>query len=367
MLTKKWDVLVNIKAVGLNPVDVKLTKKLKADVDLSDSIKNGVLGYDGAGVIAEVGELAKSLNFSVGDEVFFASPFTRGGTYAEYMLVDARIIAKKPKALSFEEAAAVPLVALTGWNGLITNMKLDYELQKLAKEKPGQMRYLLLLPGAGGTGSLALQLASKYLNKHGNLVIIASASRPESAEHCLELGAHLTVNPRENMKEQFAKMAVDPKNEKYFPKTQIGAEEEGYFKAGRFLNFVYYGMLPELYETALYECLVPFGHIARYVEGNYQHTAQVFMPALTISSVFMFARMNNEAAGTDMREDGQILEKFRQMIDGEMIDGENFDLNVFRKRFMGKVVEGPMDAQKVIENHKEQEGGKMMGKIAFTF
>jgi NADPH2:quinone reductase len=177
------DLLVEVKAVSVNPVDTKVRKR--ADP------KGGapkILGYDAAGVVAAVGSDAKL--FKPGDEVFYAGSILRQGTDAEYHLVDERIVGAKPKTLDFAAAAALPLTSITAWEMLF---------DRLAVPRDGaEGRSLLIVGGAGGVGSIAIQLA-RHLTK---LTIITTASRPETVAWCKELGAHHVIDHSKPMATQ---------------------------------------------------------------------------------------------------------------------------------------------------------------------
>ena len=177
------DLLVEVKAVSVNPVDTKVRKR--ADP------KGGapkILGYDAAGVVTAVGSGAKL--FKSGDEVFYAGSILRQGTDAEYHLVDERIVGAKPKTLDFAAAAALPLTSITAWEMLF---------DRLAVPRDGaEGRSLLIVGGAGGVGSIAIQLA-RHLTK---LTIITTASRPETVAWCKELGAHHVIDHSKPMAAQ---------------------------------------------------------------------------------------------------------------------------------------------------------------------
>jgi NADPH2:quinone reductase len=166
------DLLVRVRAVSVNPVDTKQQKGAAKDTTLPAP---KILGYDSSGVVEAVGS-AVSL-FQPGDAVFYAGSIKRQGTNAEFHLVDERIVGRKPKSLSDAEAAALPLTALTAWEAFFDRMRIP--------EGGGAGRSLLLIGGAGGVGSVAIQLAEQLTKLH----VIATASREESARWCRELGA----------------------------------------------------------------------------------------------------------------------------------------------------------------------------------
>ncbi len=168
------DLLVRVHAVGVNPVDYKVRRS-------HDGKAPRVLGWDAAGVVEEVG--SEAALFAPGDAVYYAGDVTRSGSNAEYQLVDERLAGRKPQTLSFAEAAALPLTTITAWESLF---------ERIGVSANDRGKTLLILGGAGGVGSIAIQLAKQLTG----LRVIASASRPESAAWCRELGADATVDHR---------------------------------------------------------------------------------------------------------------------------------------------------------------------------
>src|SRR5829696_979495 len=167
------DLLVEVRAVSVNPVDVKL----RSSVDPGGRPR--VLGFDAAGVVLEAGPQASG--FRAGDEVFYAGSVARPGSYATLQLVDERIVGRKPRSLDFAAAAAVPLTAITAWEALFDRLRLTAD----------SAGALLVVAGAGGVGSMAIQLARRLTN----LTVVATASRPESVAWARQMGAHQVANP----------------------------------------------------------------------------------------------------------------------------------------------------------------------------
>lgn len=172
------DLLVRVKAVSVNPVD-NLTRS-RAARDCDEAVPQ-VLGWDAAGTVVSVGP--EATRFRPGDPVFYAGSVTRPGCDCELHLVDERIVGKKPKTLSFAEAAALPLTSVTAW-------ELLFDRLGVSRTGADAGKTALVLGGAGGVGSIALQLAKRL----SGLRVIASASRPESAKWALELGADLVID-----------------------------------------------------------------------------------------------------------------------------------------------------------------------------
>ncbi len=186
------DLRVRVKAVSVNPVDTKVRKRAAPK---EGEVK--ILGFDAAGVVDAVGPDVTL--FKPGDEVFYAGSILRQGTNSELHLVDERIVGRKPASLSFTEAAALPLTAITAW-------ELLFDRLGVAPGKSVDPRTLLVIGGAGGVGSILIQLARRLTG----LTIVATASRPESKAWCLDLGAHHVVNHAEPLKPQIEALKAPP-------------------------------------------------------------------------------------------------------------------------------------------------------------
>jgi len=181
---RRTDLLVEVKAVAVNPVDAKL--RCKAD----PVGEPRVLGFDAAGIVRAIG--AGVARFGIGDEVWYAGAINRPGSNAELQRVDARIVGRKPRRLSWAEAAAMPLTAITAWEMLFDRLGVP--------RGGGAGKMLLVIGGAGGVGSMAIQLARHLTGLH----IIATASRDETRKWCLALGAHEVIDHTGNMPAQLA-------------------------------------------------------------------------------------------------------------------------------------------------------------------
>jgi zinc-binding alcohol dehydrogenase family protein len=177
------DLQVAVKAISVNPVDTKV--RMRADP------KGGepkILGYDATGVVAACGPDVTL--FRPGDEVWYAGSIVRPGTNSEFHLVDERIVGRKPKTPDFAAAAALPLTSITAWEMLFDRFGIA--------RGGAEGKSLLIIGGAGGVGSIAIQLA-RTLTK---LTVIATASRPDTQSWCKELGAHHVVDHSKPMAEQ---------------------------------------------------------------------------------------------------------------------------------------------------------------------
>ena len=170
------DLLVAVKAISVNPVDVKI----RANAPPAEGAAK-VIGWDAAGVVQAVGPDVTM--FKPGDEVWYAGDLTRAGTNSELHLVDERIVGHKPRTLDFAQAAALPLTAITAW-------ELLFERLQVSRDKGVTGKSLLVIGAAGGVGSILVQLARQLTG----LTVIGTASREDTAEWVKELGAHHVID-----------------------------------------------------------------------------------------------------------------------------------------------------------------------------
>jgi zinc-binding alcohol dehydrogenase family protein len=189
---KGRDIRVAVKAISANPVDYKVRKRAAPPEG-----QTKILGYDASGVVDAVGPDASL--FKPGDEVFYAGSILRQGTNSEFHLVDERIVGRKPKTLSFAQATALPLTSITAW-------ELLFDRLMVVPGKSFDPRTLLIVGGAGGVGSILIQLARRLTG----LTVVATASRPESQTWCHELGAHAVIDHAKPMKEQIEQLKLPP-------------------------------------------------------------------------------------------------------------------------------------------------------------
>lgn len=188
------DLLVQIKAISVNPVDTKVRRRTSTTGD-----SHQVLGWDAVGEVVAVGEQVNS--YRRGDKVWYAGDITRPGANAEYHLVDERIVGKRPTSLSDAEAAAIPLTAITAWELLFD--RLGFEQIADAKRNPDQR--LLIVGAAGGVGSILTQLARQLTGA----TVIGTASRPESQEWVKDLGADYVIDHRQPFSEELARIGIE--------------------------------------------------------------------------------------------------------------------------------------------------------------
>lgn len=171
------DLLVKVEAVSVNPVDTKIRKR----VDPQGADK--VLGWDAAGTVIAIG--ADVTLFKPGDAVYYAGAIDRSGSNAALQLVDERIVGRKPATLDFAQAAAMPLTAITAW-------ELLFDRLGVPRGSTARSGVVLVVGGAGGVGSMAIQLARRLTN----FTVVATASRDDSRAWANDMGAHHVVDHR---------------------------------------------------------------------------------------------------------------------------------------------------------------------------
>lgn len=307
----EYDLLVRVEAVSVNPVDTKL-RSPKPQIEAQPR----VLGFDTAGVVEAAGAAVD--DFKPGDRVYYAGDVTRPGSNAEYQLVDARLAGHAPASLDAAQAAALPLVAITAWELLFQRMPYD-------SERGGQGKSLLVIAGAGGVGSIAIQLA-----RRAGFTVIATASRPETIEWCRALGAHHVVDHRQALAPQLAAL--------------------GFAQVDAAINLAD----TDRYWEALGELLAPEGHLGLIVEpkGALKIGDPYKAKCIGIHWEMMFARPRFRTA--DMAEQGRILERVAQLVDAGELRG------------IQRETLGPINAANLREAHRRLESGTTIGKLTLA-
>ena len=184
------DVLVEVRAISANPIDTKVRRTVSAAERMWK-----VLGWDATGVVRAVGEDVSL--FKVGDEVWYAGDITRAGANSELHVVDERVVGRKPKTLSFAEAAALPLTGITAWEILFDRLLIT---------KNGSAKKTIIVIGAGGgVGSIMVQL----LRELTSFTIIGTASRPDTHDWLKQLGVHHVINHHEPLAPQLAAVGIE--------------------------------------------------------------------------------------------------------------------------------------------------------------
>ncbi|WP_040642540.1 zinc-binding alcohol dehydrogenase family protein [Psychrobacter aquaticus] len=194
------DILVEVKAISVNPVDYKIRQSRPAPEN-----EYAVIGWDAAGIVTAVGEDVSL--FSVGDKVYYAGDLTRSGSNAEYQLVDERIVGRMPASLSFAEAAALPLTTITAWEMLFERLQVpvsDSASDKNGSDESANDVSVLVVGAAGGVGSILTQL----LKTRTSATIIGTASREESVQWLKDLGADHVINHQNPLHDELQKTGI---------------------------------------------------------------------------------------------------------------------------------------------------------------
>ncbi len=308
---KGKDLLVEVKAISVNPVDTKV----RAPKDQVES-EPRILGWDGAGVVVEIGEEVKE--WKPGDEVYYAGDITRPGCNSEFHLVDTRIVGRKPKNLDFAHAAAFPLTGITAWEALFERLNID-------KKGADAGKSILIINGAGGVGSISIQLAKKL----AKLNVIATASRPETIAWCEKLGADEVVNHRHNLAEEIDK---------------VGYQNVDYILC---LNDT------DGHWQAMTKAIKPQGKICSIVE-NEQPLDMDVLKSKSASLVWEFMFTRSMYQTEDMAEQSNLLNEISQLIDNNTLITTCKDIVT------------PINAKNLRDVHQRLEKGRTIGKIVLA-
>ena len=301
------DLLVRVEAVSVNPVDTKVRAPGKPA-----RATPLVLGWDAAGVVESVGPTASL--FKPGDHVFYAGDITRPGSNSQYQTVDERIVGHRPRSLTVEEAAALPLVSITAYEGVFDRLRIDVDGRCRG-------RSLLVIGGAGGVGSMAIQLA-----KLAGVTVLATASRPESAAWTAQLGADHTLNHGQPLRPQMEALGIQA------------------------VDYIMNCADTDKYWEVMTDLVVPQGTICTIVE-NREPLNQQMMKLKSITHVWelMFTRSKYQTA--DMIEQHHLLDRIAGWIDQGSIKG------ILRETLQ------PINADNLRAAHAKLESGTMIGKL----
>src|SRR4051794_5340427 len=300
------DLLVQVKAVSVNPVDTKV--RMRADP------KGGepkILGYDATGIVAAVGPDVTL--FKAGDEVWYAGSIIRPGTNSEFHLVDERIVGRKPKSLDFAAAAALPLTSITAWEVLFDRFGVA--------RNGGAEKSLLIIGGAGGGGSIAIQLARALTR----LTVIATASRAETQNWCRELGAHHVIDHSRPMGDQLR---------------AIGH---------RFVDYVFGVTESGQHFDTICDVVAPQGKFGLIDDPKSLDVAKLKSKSVSLHWEAMFTRSTFQTP--DMDAQHKLLNEVAAMVDQGTIRttvAENL---------------GPINAANLRRAHAMVESGRMRGKV----
>ena len=302
------DLLVEVRAISVNPVDTKIRLGVAPDNGAAK-----VLGWDATGVVKAVGNEVSL--FQPGDRVFYAGAIDRAGANSELHLVDERIVGHMPNSLSFAEAAALPLTAITAW-------ELLFERLQVAEGSVDQGQSLLIVGAAGGVGSILTQLARRLTG----LTVIGTASRPETQAWVRELGAHHVIDHSKPLSEELARIGI-----------------------GQVTHVASLTQTDQHY-AQLVESLEPQGRLA-LIDDPLQplDVMQLKRKSLSLHWELMFTRSLYQTE--DMIEQHRLLDRVSDLVDSGVLKttlGEHF---------------GTINAANLRRAHALLESGKAKGKI----
>ncbi len=308
------DILVAVHAVSVNPVDTKVRMRAQPEPGA-----HKVLGFDAAGTVEAIGP--DVTRFQPGDPVFYAGALGRSGTNAEFHLVDERIVGRKPVSLSMPEAAALPLTAITAWETLFDRLDIR---KPVPAAGPGSTGAILIVGGAGGVGSIAIQLVRQLTD----LVVIATASRPETQQWCRDLGAHHVLDHGTKLAPQLAALNI-----------------------GR-PGFVFSTTNTGQHLADCAELIAPQGRFALIDDPEILDIKPFKQKSVSTHWEFMFTRSMFTTA--DIGEQGNLLDEVARLVDAGTLRttlGENA---------------GPITAANLRRVHALIETGKAKGKIVLA-
>ena len=304
------DLLVEVQAIAVNPVDTKVRTSAQPAAGTWR-----ILGWDAVGRVCAVG--SRITGFKVDDRVFYAGAINRQGCYAELQAVDARIVAHAPATLGDEDAAALPLTALTAWETLFDRLRVE---QPVA----GAANAIVVIGGAGGVGSMTIQLARALTN----LTVIATASRSETVEWVKKLGAHHVIDHRQPLAAQIEALGLGT------PAFVFSTTHTGNY-------------LPDIVEL-----IAPQGRIALIDDPKSLDIVSLKLKSLSIHWELMFTRPLLETA--DIARQQEILRSIAQLAE------------------QGKIVTtrtqsfGAINAENLRKAHALLESGQAIGKIVLA-
>ena len=300
---KDRDLLVRIKAISVNPVDTKVRRNSVVAGNMR------ILGWDAVGEVIEVGSGVQ--HFKVGDQVWYAGDLTRDGSNAEYQAVDERIVSLKPQSLSNAEAAALPLTAITAWEMLFDRFNVDLD----------QSDNILVIGGAGGVGSIAIQL----LKAKTNLKVIATASREETKAWVKSLGADYVIDHTEDLNTQIKALGLDAP------------------------IYIFSTNQTETYLPQISKLIAPQGKFGLIDDPKSLDIGEFKSKSVSVHWEFMFTRSMFNT--TDIEQQSQLLHQVAELVD-------NHRIKTTLNHTLGKI-----NAQNLKLAHELIESGRAKGKI----
>lgn len=301
------DLLVRVQAVSVNPVDTKVRRNV---APAQGEWK--VLGWDAAGTVVAVGSEVR--RFRVGERVFYAGDLTRQGSNAELQAVDERIVGHMPASLDFAQAAALPLTTITAWEALFD--RLD-----VRRPPPGGAPALLVIGGAGGVGSVAIQLARQLTG----LTVIATASRPQTRDWVQRMGAHHVIDHGQALAPQVAAL-------------QLGMPA-----------FVFSTTQTHRHLTDVAALIAPQGRFALIDDPERLDISPFKRKSVSTHWEFMYTR--SMFATPDIDEQGRLLDEVGRLVDAGRLQ------TTMHERL------APIDAATLRRAHAMTESGSNIGKL----
>ena len=298
------DLLVEVNAISVNPVDTKVRAGFSGDTPR-------VLGWDAVGVVKSVGE--KVTLFKAGDEVWYAGALTRPGSNSEFQLVDERIVALKPRSLDNVSAAALPLTSITAWELLFDRLGIQ--------ENGNEGDVLLIVGAAGGVGSILTQLARKLTK----MTVIGTASRPETQKWVADAGAHYVIDHSKPIAEELVRIGIPTV-------THVASLTH-----------------TDKHYLQLIEALAPQGKLALIDDPETLDARPLKTKSISLHWEFMYTRSMFETP--DMIAQHQLLTRVAALIDEGVI-----------KTTLGEKL-GAINAENIRQAHRQLETGKTMGKL----
>lgn len=307
------DLLIQVKAISVNPVDYKVRSSVK-----EKQATPKILGWDVAGIVEQVGESVTL--FKPGDEVYYAGSLIRPGANSAYHVVDERIVGRKPTHLTFEAAAALPLTTLTAWEALFE--RLGIEPEPTAKNRA---HTILIIGGAGGVGSIAIQLAKQV----AGLQVIATASRSESIDWCKKMGADYTINHHEPFSAQLKPLNITA------------------------IDYVLCLNNTDMHWNNMVDIIKPQGKICSIVENKNPLNLNLLKnKSATFVWEFMFTKSMYETE--DMQSQHDLLNRVADLIDQGILHSTLTEIL------------GPLSPENLAKAHAKLEAGQTIGKLVLS-
>ncbi|KPH65431.1 MULTISPECIES: zinc-binding alcohol dehydrogenase family protein [Pseudoalteromonas] len=301
------DLLVEVKAISVNPVDAKI----RANVSPDEGHK--VIGWDAVGIVRAVGD--KVSLFNIGDRVYYAGDLTRSGSNAEFQLVDERIVGRAPTTLNDAQTAALPLTSITAWELLFDRLQIP----RSSDAKPAS---LLVIGAAGGVGSILVQLAKKLTN----LTVVGTAARAQSVTWLQELGVDQVLDHSQSLDTQRAQLKLTE------------------------FDYVISLTHTEQHLDEIIQVLKPQGKLALIDDPASFDILKLKRKSISLHWEFMYTRSMYQT--DDMIAQHQLLTELAELVD-------NGTIKTTLGQHLGKIsVENLMKAHQILESH--QSRGKLV-------